>query len=49
MLKERNSKHTHWCEGEDLEKHLVQEQEQGGEERQEDLQKIGIARYKGYS
>jgi hypothetical protein len=27
---------------------MEQQQEQGGEERQEDLQKTGIARYKGY-
>jgi hypothetical protein len=43
--KERNSKHTHSCEGEDLEEHLAQEQEQGGEEQQADLQKIGLACY----
>jgi galactokinase/mevalonate kinase-like predicted kinase len=42
--KERNSKHTHSCEGEDLEEHLAQEQEQGGEEQQADLQKIGLVR-----
>jgi hypothetical protein len=27
-----NSKHTHWCEGEDLKEHLEQELETGGEE-----------------
>jgi hypothetical protein len=35
MLKERNSKHTHWCEGEDLKEHLEQELDPGGEERQQ--------------
>jgi hypothetical protein len=29
-----NSKHTHWCEGEDLEEHLEQEQEPEEEELQ---------------
>jgi hypothetical protein len=29
---ERNSKHTHWCEGEDLKEPLEQELEPGGEE-----------------
>jgi hypothetical protein len=32
MLKERNSKHTHCCEGEDLKEPLEQEREPGGEE-----------------
>jgi hypothetical protein len=31
-LKEGNSKQTHWCEGEDLEEHLEQEQEPEEEE-----------------
>jgi hypothetical protein len=33
-MKERNSKHAHWCEGADLKEHLEQELEPGGEELQ---------------
>jgi hypothetical protein len=44
-----NSKHTHWCEGEDLKEHLEQELETMRRRTAADLHQAHLVVYKGYN